>query len=258
RRPRHDHGQPARDHRAPEGIEQRRGALSGASALRHATHRPRSEEAVMRADVRVACLLSLTIALLASGCFSFDKTYPDKRLYVLDPVREGPPGAPVPGTSLKIKAMRVSPKYEGKELVYRYDKERVESDFYEQFFVAPSPMITDLVRRWFTQAGLFENVLDISSPMLGTHLLEGSVKSLYADLRNKPPAAVVEVQFFLLDQTGDMAAILYQRSFSESVPIKDSSGPAIVDGMNQALAKILTELEAELRNVLAHQQKSAG
>jgi cholesterol transport system auxiliary component len=193
----------------------------------------------------------LVLVTLFSGCFSLDKSYPDKQLYVLDPQREGPRGMPAPGTMLKIKLFRVSPQYEGKGLVYRYDRERVEADFYEEFFVPPSPMVTECVRCWFAEAGLFGNVVDMSSPVLVTHLLEGSVKAMYADLRTTPPSVVLEMQFFLLDETGDTATIAYQKSFSQTVPIKDASGPAIIAGLNQALATILTTVEADLRPIVA-------
>jgi cholesterol transport system auxiliary component len=198
------------------------------------------------------------ILSLATACLSLEKSYPDKQLYVLDPQREAAPGTPVAGTVLKIKLFRVSPQYEGKGLVYRYDRERVQSDFYEEYFVAPSPMVTECVRRWFTEAGLFGNVVDISSPVLVTHLLEGSVKAMYADLRTTPPAAVLEMQFFLLDETGDAARIVYQKSFSQAVPIKDATGPSIITGLNQALATILTTVEADLRPILAGSSSSPG
>lgn len=199
--------------------------------------------------------ITLASMLMLAGCLSLEKTYPEKQFYVLDAPRTqeaGAPiaGAPIKGTVLKVKSFRVAPPYDNKGLIYRHDHERFEADFYQEFFVPPAPMVTECTRRWLSDAGLFEHVVEASSQVVATHVLEGSVKALFADLSVNPPTAILELQIFLLDDTGAASRIAYQSILSKSIPLGDRSGPRIVAGWNQALREILLQVEIELRQVL--------
>lgn len=198
------------------------------------------------------------VSVALAGCLSLEKSYPEKRYFALSTSRPGPRlTAPFDGV-LAIRPVRISPVYDGSEFVYKTGDVTFESDFYNEFFIPPSRLITQEVRRWFEASGLFQTVVDSASPIESTHALEGAVQAIYGEYRpGAPPRAVLETQFFLIATTGQEVDILLQQSFSRKVEIPDDTAAALVRGWNDALGEILTELERELQDRLAARSTNA-
>jgi cholesterol transport system auxiliary component len=161
------------------------------------------------------------------------------------------PGTTVPsadGAVLTIRKLRVSPRYEGKELVYRTGNLSYESDFYNEFFITPSALFTEEVRQWLAAAGLFQHVVDSASSVEATYILEGNVLTLYGDYRdNNAPHAVLEMQFFLLENISARSEIVFQKTYRQEISLSARSTTALIQGWNEALRAILTMLETDLR-----------
>ena len=64
------------------------------------------------------------------------------------------------GKVLTVRRIRVTPKYEGKGLVYRLSELSYESDFYNEFFISPVSMFTEEIRKQLSESGLFKIVVD--------------------------------------------------------------------------------------------------
>ena len=197
-----------------------------------------------------SCLVLVSGAL--AGCLSLEKRYPEKRYFALSASRPGPaPAAPFDGV-LAVRPLRISPAYAGSEFVYRTGDVTLESDFYNEFFIPPSRLVTEEVRRWFEESGLFRTVVDSAGPIESTHVLEGAVQAIYGEYRPAGlPRAAIEVQFFLLAATGEEVKVLLQKSFSRKVDVPDDTPEALVRGWNRALGEILAELEGEVREALS-------
>jgi cholesterol transport system auxiliary component len=202
------------------------------------------------------------LALFALGsCVSLTKSFPDKHYYALDVTRHGEPGVPVFGAVLDVRGLVVSPRFEGKELVYRTGDTRYESDFYNAWFLSPSAMLTQQVQDWLRHARLFEQVVATSSYMDATHILEGTVTALYGDYRQEGGhKAVVGIQIVLIEDTSTRPAIVFQRDYQQKVELTETSPDALTRGWNQGLEQIFMTLEADLRRVdlKANHQKPAS
>ena len=201
------------------------------------------------------------VLLVLSGCVSLAKSFPDKHYYALDVTREGEPGVPVLGAVLDVRGLAVSPRFEGKELVYRTGDTRFESDFYNAWFVSPSAMLTQQVQNWLSNARLFESVLATSSYLDATHILEGTVTALYGDYRQQGGyKAVVGMQIVLIEDTSTRAAMVFQRDYHQMVELTETSPDELTRGWNQGLRQILMALETDLRGVdlKSHNQKPAS
>ena len=197
-----------------------------------------------------SCLVLLSGVL--AGCFSFEKSYPEMRYFALSTSRANPAVTAALDGVLALRPLRISPSYARTEFVYRTGDVTLESDFYNEFFIPPSRLITDEVRRWFEASGLFRTIVDSASPIEPNYLLEGAVQAIYGEYRpSAPPRAALELQFFLLANKEEGVEVLLQKSFSKKVDVPDDTASALVRGWNRALEEILTELEGALRDTLA-------
>ncbi len=198
-------------------------------------------------------------ALLAvlTGCTSVEKNYPEKRYFILDVSRSGN-SLPRSGTVLRVLEFRVSPRYKSKVFVYRKGNLSYEFDFYNQFLVSPSPLITEEVTKWLARTGLFQHVVGSASHMEITHLLEGTINALYGDYSEKrSPKAVLEIQFVFIKDLSAASKIVFQKEYRKEIAIKVGSPEALVEGWNEALRQIFTVLEKDLRRADLLFQKSA-
>src|SRR4030095_11265169 len=89
------------------------------------------------------------VALLAlcAGCVGIEKSYPDKRYFVLEVSANPSPANPTGNDTLEVSNIRVSPRYADRSFVYRTSESGYESDFYNQFLVSPASLITEEVRK---------------------------------------------------------------------------------------------------------------
>jgi len=187
-----------------------------------------------------------------AGCLNLDKAYPEKRYFTLETSREADISSPDTGKILTVRRFRVSPKFEGKGLVYRLEELSYESDFYNEFFISPSSMLTEEVRKRLAGSGLFKQVLNPTSLLDSTYILEGAVTALYGDYRvNTAPKAVMEIQFFLLEETDNNHKIIFKSQYHKEEPFKTNMPGALVKSWNAVFRQILTEFETDLKEYLS-------
>jgi uncharacterized lipoprotein YmbA len=204
----------------------------------------------MKAAIHALACWAMALWLIVGGCVSLEKSYPDKRYFVLEiDRREGSENSKA-GVVLLVSSLRVSPRYDGRSFIYRLSDANFESDFYNQFLVSPGALITEEVRRAVSQAGITEHVVGTASQLEPTHVLEGTVEALYGDFRDRSaPRAVLEMEFFLSKDSATKAEIIARRRYHKSVIVNGGSAEALVRGWNVALNEILTALAADLRAV---------
>ncbi len=184
-----------------------------------------------------------------AGCINLEKGYPEKRYFILDASRDKDISSSDTGKDLTVRRFRVSPKYEGKGLVYRHGGLSYESDFYNEFFVSPVSMFTEEIRKRLAGSGLFKHVVDPSSLLDSTYILEGAVTALYGDYRvNTAPKAVMEIQFFLLQETDSNPKIIFKSQYHKEEPFKGNTPDGLIKSWNTAFNQILTEFENDLKS----------
>jgi len=84
-------------------------------------------------------------------------------------------------------------------------------------------------------------------------VLEVTVGELYGDFRaDRPPAAVMSVQFVLIEQTSPRPKVSYERTIARRVEVPKASPDALVRGYGTALAEILSQVAADLSASTAH------
>ncbi len=201
----------------------------------------------MRGGGRRAALGALSALVAALAC-SFSQPVPRPARYVLVAERGG---APLPGGAgvLEIGRVGVASPFERQRFIYRTSETAFASDFYRQFATPPGGLVRGATRDWLAASGLFNAVLDRGGEVAPDWRLEAEVQSLYADLREgTTPSAVLGVEFRLLDARSRAPEVTFQRRYSESVAAASPRAEDLVAAWSGILARILAELESDLRS----------
>jgi cholesterol transport system auxiliary component len=191
-------------------------------------------------------LLFLTL----TGCATLEKNYPERNYYILNVSNKDQNPSPVSETVLEVRRFEISPSFANREFVYRNGDLSYVSDFYNQFFRPPSSLITEEVRKWLSESGQFKYVVDSSNSVEPNYVLEGNISELYGDFRaTNEPKSVLGIQFFLTEETSANPKIVFQNNYRSEVVLSSNSPSELVKGWNEALQKILTALQGDIKNV---------
>lgn len=191
--------------------------------------------------------LILAISLTTAACVKLGGKPLDKRYFQITPIRSAEQAQSGYDFVLKVRRLSISNLYNTRELVYRGKQGRIESDFYNMFFVPPADMLTTELRKWLRGAKLFTHIIEPGSMVVPGLTLEGVINSLYGDYSLDTPAAVVEMQFFVVDEASANNEIIFSSTYTERISMPESSATALVSAMTQGVQTIYTNLETDLR-----------
>jgi uncharacterized lipoprotein YmbA len=196
------------------------------------------------ADLRRRALVSTALLVLA-GC-SFTRPAPVKETYLLDP--PGPP--PLTQTrdaSVVVGAVNVAAPFRGRQLVYRTADLRYETDYYQEFLILPSTMLTELTSRALERSRAFARVIPPGSGGNADWELSGFVSALYVDLREAAkPAAEVAIAFYLFAGHRALEMPVWTREYRRRVPVPANDAQGHAAALNAALGEIFAELTRDL------------
>ena len=196
--------------------------------------------------MRLIRLAFAACACVVLAACSIGAPIPRATTYVLELPAATPAAARRPET-LRMANVRVAAAFAGDGLVYRMDEVRYTADPYNAFITEPARMLGNRMAEWLDRAGPFQSVAQPDSARGAPYILEATVSELYGDFRlGRPPAAVVTVQFALLDLTGARSKVVLERTIRRRVEVEQASPDALVRGYGTALAEILAELPKDL------------
>ncbi len=196
-------------------------------------------------------VLAVSIAVTLAAC-SIGRPIPQATTYIIDPSLEVTP-LPRRPQALRMGFVRVAAAYAGSALVYRLDDVRYASDPYHAFVVDPGAMLGGRMAEWLERTGPFSTVAAPGSVQPAPYVLEATVEQLYGDFRaGTPPAAVLSVQFALIDQSSARPKVVYERTIASRVRLPKASPDALVRGYGTALGEILSQVAADLSTQVAH------
>lgn len=190
--------------------------------------------------------LAIAVATGLAAC-SFTRPPVERATYDLAPARGAAPAAATRSVAVKVKPFRTAPPYDGREFLYRTSNGQLVADFYNGFAAGPGELVTTATAEWLKGSGLFGAVLEPGISADASYALEGAVLAVYGDLRDgKRPAAVLDVQVYLIRAGPEGRELVLDRRFSERVDLPDAAPEALAKGYNEALARILGRLERDL------------
>jgi cholesterol transport system auxiliary component len=192
-------------------------------------------------------LLASIIALVLAAC-SIGKPVPQPTTYVVEPTAPSERLARTHGSEVvRMGGVRVAAAFSGNALVYRTDDVTFISDPYQAFIADPPAMFGNQMASWLNRAGPFKAVMQPDSALPANYTLEATVTELYGDFRpGKPAAAVMAVQFTLVNVDAVGSGLVFERTISRRVPLERATPDALVRGYGQAVSEILSELAGDL------------
>jgi len=198
-------------------------------------------------NIYALAAVSISAICLTAGCVNLSRDYPIRTFYVLEakPEKANPPNPD--GPVVQIQLFRASPGFSSSEFVYRTGELTYESDPYNAFFTLPSDQIRAVTSQWLQDSGKASALLDRSSRLRPTNIIEGNLIALYGDFADEEnPLAVMEVEFLLMDIRPLEPRIIFSKTYREEIPITESTPQALVIGWDEALKKILSSLTDDI------------
>jgi cholesterol transport system auxiliary component len=192
-------------------------------------------------------VLTSSVALLLTAC-SIGKPVPQATTYVVEPDAPTERVSGAHGSEVvRMGNVRVAAAFAGNALVYRTDDVTFTSDPYQAFIADPPAMLGNQMAAWLDRAGPFKAVTQPDSALSANYVLEATVTELYGDFRpGRPAAAVVAVQFALVDVGATGSGLVFGRTIARRVPLERSSPDGLVRGFGRGVSEILSELAGDL------------
>jgi cholesterol transport system auxiliary component len=198
---------------------------------------------------RVALTIAMAVGVvLTLAACAIGKPLPPPTTYIVNPPAAETRTAAIHRLeTLRMGNVRVAAAYGGNALVYRMGEVQYTSDPYHAFKAEPDAMLGSRMAEWLDHAGPFDAVAQPGSARPAAYVLDATVIELYGDFREgRQPAAVMAVQFALIDQTGVRPQLVHERTIASRVELPRASPDALVRGYGEALAEILSQLVPDL------------
>jgi len=198
--------------------------------------------------IRNRLIWILASVSLLTGCLglgSKDEVDDAPHYYVIDVDRGAIATQFEKGRVLKLKPVRITSHFRGKNIVFRVGENEYQHQFNHQFFSEPEEMFTEQLKRWLQKSGLFSQIVTDDSP--ADLVLEVAVTGLYGDKREQfSPQSTLEMQFFLLTDDDSNKQALYQTGLKIEIDIEETTAPNVVKGWKQGLEELLATIEDDL------------
>jgi len=195
-------------------------------------------------------LIPLLLLLLIFGCSGLKREYPKKNFYTFEVVNEIKVNNNQGKNYVKIERVDVSHAYLHRDFNYRVGPDEFISDYYNQFYRPVGVLVTSEIYKWFSSTGLFKDVLPVNNLINAKYILDSKIVDIYGDYSNPDdPRAVLNMQFFLVDESAVIAELAYSNVYNQSVAISSRTPGALVEGWNEALKNILKQFETDLSNI---------
>jgi cholesterol transport system auxiliary component len=193
----------------------------------------------------LAVIAAIAIALVLSACSLSRPTAP-KHTFLLEP--SPPPMASVQKlVSVRVGVVSVAAPYRGKAFVYRRDEIKFDADYYNEFFVAPTAMLSEATARALASANVFRRTIPPGATDAGDYVLDGFASEFYGDLRDAAkPVAAVAITYYLSPANSIVSAVIWSREYRQRIAVTEPTPDAFARALNAGLSAILAELARDL------------
>jgi len=187
----------------------------------------------------------VAIAAIVLASCALNRPAPVKQQYLLDP----PPPAAVAksqSTSVRVGTINVAAPFRGRSFVLREADLRYEIDYYNEFLVPPTTMLSELTARALERSKAFARVVPPGYSADADWLLDGFVSALYGDERDgKKVSADVAISYYLFQSSGGSGMPVWTHDYEKHIPVAATT-EAYAAALNTAFGEIFAELARDL------------
>jgi hypothetical protein len=205
---------------------------------------------------RYFIICSVTIistGLCLSGCASRDSLNRQRQSFLLEiPANTERQVTPVPGV-LKVRHCRAVAPFDSQYFLYRTEAGQYQQDYYRQFLTPPNEQITEYLRSWIEESGLFKAVLPASSAASPDYILEPHLLTLYSDFSDPTqPKTVLKMHVIVLkmEKSGQDRGIVIEKTYENIEPMQNKTSLNIIKNYNLGLEKIFVQLQSDIVSIL--------
>ncbi|MGV3667602.1 MAG: ABC-type transport auxiliary lipoprotein, LBF_0736 family [Leptospira bouyouniensis] len=195
-------------------------------------------------------LLVSIFSFLFTQCFGVSKTFPEKRFFLIETSESKQLFLPPKPRTFFVRKVFISPRFEGKEFVYRKDNVVYESDFYNGFFIPPAHNFKEEFSKSLIHSGNFEWDANLHTKVGVTHYIELNLSQLYGDFRSKEPKAVIEFEVVVYEDKDSVSSPVFRKTYKQNAVIEKKDAESLVIGWNSALSQTFSEMNLELSKQL--------
>ncbi|MCA9408371.1 MAG: hypothetical protein H6755_02585 [Candidatus Omnitrophica bacterium] len=197
---------------------------------------------------KISCWIISFFILFSWGCVSIKKDYPDIQEYAFDVAH---PQQNMEKQSdlfqINIEKFTATSRYEARGLIYRREESRFENDYYNRFHAFPADLATEGAIKWFAGAQQLQLITPDLINVKTDFLLQGVLIELYGDFREENNSgAVIEIQFTFLNQETLPPIVIFQKTYSERIPLTTTALGALMQGYTDGFQKIFAQLESDI------------
>ena len=149
------------------------------------------------------------------------------------------------GKVLVVRELTPAPGLERRGVQWLLPDGSLHVDFYNQWAVPPAQGVTDDLRRWLADSGLFAAVVGPDSGVDGDLVLEGELTAFLGDPARRE--ARVALALVLIAARAVPVKVLVQRTVAGTAPLETPAAPAVVGALQMALASVLRRTEGVIR-----------
>ena len=195
----------------------------------------------------LAAVAILIVAATLAAC-SLSRPSPVKRTFLLEPTLPTAASATPKSLAVRVGVVNVAAPFRGKTFVFRETDLRYESDYYDEFFIAPAIMFSDATAKALAASNVFRRVVPFGAASdEGNYVLDGFVSELYADTRDAAaPVAVITVTYYLTPSNVIASGVAWSREYRQRTKVSGTGPDAVARGWNAALTAILADLAKDL------------
>lgn len=188
----------------------------------------------------------LSLLFLLGGCLR--AKYPHRQEFLFDVQM---PHYPVAAKYqrpfvLQVLNTTIAPQFASRQMVYRWDDLRYETDFYHIFFIAPNQQLTQIIAQWLQKSRKFSRTVT-TTLLSANYFLMPHIEKLYIDMRDKAhPHAIIAIRFRLYHQQKYEKTLVLDAVFQQDLLLRDTSAPEVMHAWDVGITRILRKFTREL------------
>ncbi|MBC7006569.1 membrane integrity-associated transporter subunit PqiC [Photobacterium sp. BZF1] len=193
-------------------------------------------------------LTAIFLAGVVAGC-SVGESIPQPTNYAMTASLPVVKSARI-GETLRIDHVRSVPPFNDTQMIYRLNEVRFEKDYYNRFISDPESIVSNQLASWLQQTGLYDIVALPSVHTPSNQVLQVTITKLFGDFREgQQPTAVMEIQFFLVDNTDYRPEVVFSKTYTSRIPIESKSPSLLAEAYGVAMTEIFEQLTSQLTGV---------